>query len=68
MPQPPSAAVTTTAVSGMSTSRLNHSIATPSPSAAPGVRVLRGVDRRVRRGRRPSWDAGPVSLGPVEKG
>jgi hypothetical protein len=29
--------VTTTAASGISTSRLNHSIATPSPSAGPRV-------------------------------
>jgi hypothetical protein len=49
---PPSPAVTTTAVSGMSTSRLNHSIATPRPMAGPRVngRPPRS-DRRARVGR-----------------
>src|SRR5688500_15855816 len=46
------------AVSGMSTSRLNHSIARPRPSPASGVSVLRGRAVRRRRGGRPV-DASP---------
>ena len=49
--QTQSAAVTTTAHSGMSTSRLNQSIATPSPIAEPLVRFVDPPDRRPRAGR-----------------
>ena len=47
---PPSHAVTTTAASGISTSRLNHSIATPRPR--PETRVSRRPSRAARRTQR----------------
>ena len=48
---PPWLAVITTAVSGMSTSRLNQIIATPSPRPEALPRVVTRVDRRRGAGR-----------------
>ena len=53
VPHPFSPAVATTAQSGISTRRLNHSIMTPRPRAEPLVRLCREADRRTRAGRPP---------------